>query len=170
MANAVEIECAECGSLYRVLTRSPDVTVLFRCIHCRGFSLYHLGTVLALNSQIMADGPDDVRREHLRQRMEDGVLDALADVRGRLDNIINVNADVDFIKRIYPPGVEPQPRSGRASTAEDAAGDPAAAEGGPPAISGFSEAPSRDAITDDEVADFRSSLNDPNFWDRLGGH
>ena len=178
--NAVEITCAGCGALYRMLTRRPDVTVLFRCVHCRQYSLFHLGHVLALDAQLMTTGPDDVRLDHIRQRMEDGVLDALADVRASLDQIINVNVDLNFAKRIYPPGLEPGPRRRKTDPTTSKA-DPAEGTPGPPdgqqvfrMLEGFEEATkaerpdARKGITDQEVEDFRKSLDDPDFWTRLG--
>ena len=167
VANAVEIECAGCGSVYRMLTRASDVTVLFRCVHCKEFSLYHLGYVVALNNQIMADGPDEVRREHLRQRMEDSVLDALADVRTRLENIINVNAEVDFAKRIYPPDLKFDRPDDSTGAAEPVDRRTPRKPARPSPLDEFSEFKRREAITDREVADFRDSLDDPRFWDRL---
>ncbi len=167
MASAVEIECAGCGSVYRMLTRTSDVTLLFRCIHCQDYSLYYLGHVLALNNQLMSAGPDEVRREHLRQRMEDSVLDALADVRTRLKTIINVNAEVDFAKRIYPPDLKRE--TGKDEGKEPSSRRAARAQGsGPtPPLDEFTPTQSPDSISDQEVADFRKSLDDPQFWDRL---
>lgn len=170
MANTLEIPCAACGALYRMLTRTSDVSVLFRCVHCQEHNIHHLGRVFLLNAHIMTTGTDEDRRAHIRRRMEDGALESLADVRRSLENVVNINVEVGFAKRLDPPGLdEAAKRAPRdMPVTEDVAEDLGLEPDSQPAVGGFSNTTEAQPITDEDLAALRDALNSPQeFWNRL---
>lgn len=156
--SSLEIACANCGTLYRVGARHPDISVLFHCLVCHEHCLYYLGRVVQLNTQVMTNGDYAARRAHVQQRFEDCALDALAEARDRLGDVININVDVDFATRIDPPSLDH-------FDPDEAVPDQA---DGPlfetPYTPQFEEAQDSVPISDAEVDAFRRSLDDPDFW------
>ena len=170
VANTLEIPCAGCGALYRMLTRSTDLSVLFRCVHCQEHNLHHVGRTMLLNAHIMTSGTDEKRREHVRQRMEDSVLEALADVRRRLDRLVNINVDVSFAARLDPPGLEAVSQDGHEAPLETPAAREDERGDRERPVGGFADTTEPRPITDDDLRTLREALNAPGeFWNRLSG-
>jgi len=163
MATTLEISCASCGSLYRATVQHPNVTLLFQCMKCNDHNLYHVGRVVLLNEQVMLREDEDTRKKHVLQRIEDCVLDALAEAGERLERLININVNVKFAKRVNLEALKGSDTQAQAL----GKGEESDIEEHADHDSAFARIDEEAPISDDEIADFMDTLNSPEFWDRL---
>ncbi len=65
MINLIEVQCPHCGARGQIMVPPVGAIVIGPCPQCSELVVVFCGHVLALDKQIMENGPIEERREHL---------------------------------------------------------------------------------------------------------
>jgi hypothetical protein len=90
------MKCPKCDSLYTLLIEELNVVVLFKCSDCGQNSLYVAGHVIALNDDMIDEGPEGEKQRHIIETLQVFACEFAGNVLKNVNRVINVNVDVEF--------------------------------------------------------------------------
>lgn len=91
----LDIRCSACGGLYTLITTELNILVLFQCSKCGQNNAYAAGHVILLDQDIMSEGTEVEKQQHVLEMVQQMAFEFAQDVLGNLDTILNINAKID---------------------------------------------------------------------------
>jgi hypothetical protein len=76
------------------MTSELNVLVLFECSTCGQSNAYAAGRVIKLDHEIMNDGSEEEKQQHVLEVVQKSAVALALNVLGNLDTIININAKI----------------------------------------------------------------------------
>ncbi len=94
MLSFINMTCPACESVYTLSIEELNVLVLFKCFECGQHNLYVAGHVLELDQQIMNEGTDEEKRNHVVETAQFFACDFAGNVLSNVDRVVNVNVEI----------------------------------------------------------------------------
>ena len=91
MQSSLNIRCSACDSMYTLSSEELNVLVLFKCYSCGEYNTYISGHVLALDKNIMNNGTEHERRQHVIEILQFWACEFAGNVLSNVDKVIDVN-------------------------------------------------------------------------------
>jgi hypothetical protein len=88
--------------VYTLSIEELSVVVLFKCFECGQFNLYIAGHVLSLDQEIMTEGSDEQRVDHIVDKVETFAAEFAEDAFNKVERLVNVNVDIELDKTGHP--------------------------------------------------------------------
>ncbi|GAB4345584.1 MAG: hypothetical protein Kow0099_25960 [Candidatus Abyssubacteria bacterium] len=113
MLSFMNMKCPTCESVYTLSIEELSVAVLFKCFECGQHNLYIAGHVLSLDPEIMTDGTEDEKIDHIVDKVETFGSEFAEDAFSKVERMVNVNVEVEMEKDGHPKKKRKKKKAGR---------------------------------------------------------
>lgn len=96
MLSFLNMKCTACESVYTLSIEELNIVVLFKCFECGQHNMYIAGHVRQLDQQIMTEGTDEEKRNHVLEAVQQFALEFSCDVMDKIGRVVNVNVEIDL--------------------------------------------------------------------------